>query len=94
VRPGIVGLDICSVRESVINCVERDNKIIVVVYLLESADNALLTPDSPDKVLMCRCVVQKHALFVDHRQLVWVDGRWILSVISKTAIQSKLEIKL
>jgi hypothetical protein len=37
--------------------IERHNKILIVIDLLEGTDNSRLTSNAPDKVLMRECVV-------------------------------------
>jgi len=59
--------------EAEVDRVERHDQILVVVHLLECADNTRLTADSPREVFVRDRVLETHPLLVDPGQLVHVD---------------------
>lgn len=92
VGPGLVLGKIGAIREAVVNDIERNKEVLSAVDLFESTDYAGFTADIPDKVFMAGPVGQQHALFIDDRQLVGVNGRWIVSIIAEAARTGQIPV--
>ena len=65
--------------------IERNDEILIVIYLLECADNTWLAADSPGEVFVRNRVLQTHPFLVDGRQLVFMDCGWIVALEAKAA---------
>lgn len=92
VGPGFVFGKVGAIREAVVNDIERNKEVLSAVDLLEGTDYAGFTADIPDKVFMAGSVGHQHALFIDHRQLVGMNGRWIVSIIAEAARTSQIPV--
>jgi hypothetical protein len=60
--------------------IKRDDQVFCIIDLFECFIHAWLATDGPCEVLVCHSVLQAHSLLGDVRELVLVDGRWVLAI--------------
>ena len=85
--PWLVRFDICTIRKADVYRIKGNNQILVVVDFLKCLDYAGLLADSPGKGLVGDGVTQAHAFFIDIRQMIFVEGRWVISFESDITVK-------
>lgn len=68
-----------------VDSVKRHDQVFRVVDLLECANDAGLSTDSPCEVFVRHGVLEAHALLVDEREVVLVNCRGIVAIIAEAA---------
>lgn len=71
--------------EAKVDRIKRHNQVFRVIHLLECANNSRLSANSPSKILVRYGILEAHALLVDQREPVLVDGRRVVTIITKVA---------
>ena len=83
--PWLVWWEVFAIRETKVDRVKGHNQIFVLIDLLESTHDARLCANFPDEILVADPIVRAHSFFVDDWEMVFVDGRGIVAIISKLA---------
>lgn len=71
--------------EAEIDSIERYNEILIVVHLLESANNPRFASNRPGEIFVGNRILEAHALLSNSRQLVFVYCGEVFSVKSEVA---------